>query len=200
MTEGKTVNETGFPCHHHHPRLRTWFFGCFCCSEWVFPSSFLPGRRRKCCEQFHVAWQPPLSCEDCSPYQEPSAISSVGDRFKDPKIRDLEKWYAPENAPNLLRGGPGCGDVTQGCPARLREVKRHGPSLLGAQGQLGSCGRRKKHHCSHHSGSISGWRWKHAGKSGKMLSLFGALVEPGGTWPFGGTFIQGSGSKHSASC
>ena len=48
--------------------------------------------------------------------------------------------------------------LPKAAPARLLGVKRHGPSLFGAQGQLGSCGRRKKHHCSHHCGCISGWR------------------------------------------
>ena len=77
-------------------------------------------------------------------------------------------------------------------PARLLGVKADGPSLSGAQGQLGSSGRRKKYHCSHRSGCICGWRGRDPGKTGRMLSLFRALVEPGG---LGGTFIQAPGQN-----
>ena len=178
-----------------HPDLIFWLL--LLLREWVFPSSSPPGMRRKCCEQLHVAGRPHLSSEDCSPYQGPSAASPVGEHFKDSEIRDLEKCYAPDGAANLLRGGPGCGDVPQGCPGQAAGGESRRSLSFGGTGPAGE--QRQEEEVP-----LQPPLWLHPWLEGKRPRKnrkdAQPLPGPGGTWWFGRYLYPGSRSKHSACC
>ena len=126
-----------------------------------------------------MAGQPPLSCEDCSPYQEPSAISPVGDRFKDPKIGDLEKRHAPKNAASLLRRGPGYGDATQGCPSQAAGGEKAWPLSFRGTGPAGELWQEEK---APLQPPLWLYQWLEVKTHRKIKKDAQPLLGPGRTW------------------